>query len=115
MSAYFFPLAVFVTASLPFSFRKGASTCVYQPPPGQISMTFEVSFTPKNDSVSTGWRYWSRARSFSVRWGIARTTRSLASVSAGVAAAAGAVAAGAVAVAPGAAAGCVVAHDSAAH
>jgi hypothetical protein len=67
MSAYFVPLTVLVTESLPFSLRNGASTSVYQPPPGHSSTTFMSWRRPKKDSVSTGWRYWSRWRLASER------------------------------------------------
>src|SRR5262245_18823454 len=40
---------------------------VYQPPPGQSSTTRELGATPKNSSVSRGWRWTSRARCASVR------------------------------------------------
>ncbi len=42
---------------------------MYQPPPGQISTTVLPGFTPKKLSVSTGWRYGSRATLAAVRLG----------------------------------------------
>src|SRR5256714_14895885 len=44
---------------------------MYQPRPGQISTTVWFGRTPKNRSVSSGWRYWSRTVNFGVREGLA--------------------------------------------
>src|SRR5580698_8929396 len=71
-----------VIASAPLSCRYGARIAVYQPPPGTSSTTCMSGLSPKNASVSAGWRYLSRARSASVRAGFDNTAVGAGSIDA---------------------------------
>src|SRR5690348_8923409 len=51
---------------------------VYQPPNGHSSTTVMFGRMPKNDNVSTGWRYLSRALFASERWSLLTTALSFA-------------------------------------